>query len=266
MLRALVLLLALAAPAQANPWLREAGSTYLLVQHEGSRDGWTSIYAEHGLREGLTIGVEVGGHLGRAADAIRLGYEATRPDGRARLFARIPLLGAGRTGPLAPWRASLDLGVGTDFEESEAVIVSGPPMAHGAFGPPLGQEASWPPGGAWTEEVAVYGAPALRGSVGLSLGRGFASPLGGGWVAGDVGLALSEVAETRTTLGLVAGVRPTGWLSLELAVHGEAEGDYEGIKLAPTVGLRRGGTQLRLGAVLERDVPAEARIGVALEF
>lgn len=65
-----VLLIACAAPALAGPWLRAEDATFLSYSIEtdfenGISDGsgfYGSLYAEHGLTNRLTLGLEAGGH------------------------------------------------------------------------------------------------------------------------------------------------------------------------------------------------------------
>lgn len=74
MLRTLILLLLLAGPCPAGPWLREAGTTYLSHSvtledpgDSGRAVGYGTLYLEHGLRPYLTVGLDAGtDELGQA--------------------------------------------------------------------------------------------------------------------------------------------------------------------------------------------------------
>lgn len=63
-------LIASVAPALAGPWMRAEGETFLSYSIEtdfenGISDGsgfYGSLYAEHGLTSGLTLGLDAGGH------------------------------------------------------------------------------------------------------------------------------------------------------------------------------------------------------------
>lgn len=68
MLRLIFLLLLMAGPLQAGPWLREKGAGFLsfsTIQKKAERLtdplAYMSLYAEYGLRESLTLGLDLGG-------------------------------------------------------------------------------------------------------------------------------------------------------------------------------------------------------------
>ena len=66
-LGALLLALALPAPAAAGAWLKEKGAKYLAFSLDGGAgDAWTGLYAEWGVADALTIGLAAG--RSRSAD------------------------------------------------------------------------------------------------------------------------------------------------------------------------------------------------------
>ena len=60
LLGALLLALALPAPAAAGAWLKERGEIYLAFSLDGATDVWTGIYAEWGLTDSMTLGLAAG--------------------------------------------------------------------------------------------------------------------------------------------------------------------------------------------------------------
>ena len=60
LLGALLLALALPAPAAAGAWLKERGEIYLAFSLDGATDVWTGVYAEWGLTEAMTLGLAAG--------------------------------------------------------------------------------------------------------------------------------------------------------------------------------------------------------------
>ena len=116
MLRAVLLLILAPGLCAAGPWLREEGSTYLSFSAELSgrlgTDAWISVYAEHGLSERLTVGLDAGGrHDGRAA--------------RALVFARLPIVAEG------DWRVASQIGIGATLDDDETVATVRPGLSVG---------------------------------------------------------------------------------------------------------------------------------------
>lgn len=86
----------LGVQAQAGPWPRAKGETFLSVSVEAPLDqgaGLISLYAEHGWTDSLTLGLDLGGHRGDMQKAV--------------VFARLPF-GQAPGG----MRLALDMGVG----------------------------------------------------------------------------------------------------------------------------------------------------------
>ncbi len=82
-LGALLLALALPAPAAAGAWLKEKGAKYLAFSIDGGTDdAWTGLYAEWGVTEALTIGLAAGrgGSSGRAFAFVRRAVPAALAD------------------------------------------------------------------------------------------------------------------------------------------------------------------------------------------
>lgn len=183
--RRLLLLAALAAgPAEAGPWLRDEGATYLSFGFEAPQDGdsWASLYAEHGLRERLTLGVIAG-------------RSAARQEGEALVFARRPV-----GGTEGPWRAAVELGFGARFDEGGRTA---PALRIGAsIG--RGFETRWGPGWAALDASATA---AMR-----------ATALGvGDW------RDLEPVAKLEATLGVRPTQDSAATLQLFYSQEGEDE-------------------------------------------
>ncbi|WP_145107593.1 hypothetical protein [Cereibacter sediminicola] len=55
-------LLCAAAPAASGPWAREKGGVFLTLsqQQDGAGDSWTGLWAEYGLTERITLGLDAG--------------------------------------------------------------------------------------------------------------------------------------------------------------------------------------------------------------
>ena len=110
--------------AAAGPWTREPGETFSLVSlryltnefstddADAYRQPTASIYAEHGIREAITIGVEAEGSLGLKSDG------SMGNAGLARAFARARLW-TGEKGEIISFEASL----GTQAELDSAPFV-----------------------------------------------------------------------------------------------------------------------------------------------
>ena len=108
--------LVLSLPAQAGPWLREEGGTYLSFTAEiaeyDETEGWLSVYGERGVRPGLTLGLDAGGrHDGTSAKAL--------------VFARLPIVGKG------DWRVAAHLGGGAWLDGGEVTPVLRPGLSVG---------------------------------------------------------------------------------------------------------------------------------------
>jgi len=96
------LVLWLAAQAQAGPWPRAKGETFLSVSVETPLDqgrGLVSLYAEHGWTDRLTLGLDLGGHRGDMQKTL--------------VFARLPF-GQAPGG----MRLALDMGLGVVRDRS----------------------------------------------------------------------------------------------------------------------------------------------------
>ncbi len=68
MMRLLLCLLMLSTPAQAGPWLRDKGSGFISwhvtgedPEQSGAARVYTGIFAEYGMRDDLTLGLDLGG-------------------------------------------------------------------------------------------------------------------------------------------------------------------------------------------------------------
>lgn len=225
----LVLSLLLAAPAAAGPWPRAEGESYAFAGHEGGRDGWTGVYAEHGLPRALTLGLDLGGHAG----GLMLGDPTMPLDGRARAFLRVPVLSdpgrrAARAPWAAPWLAAVEVALGADLEED--------------------------------------GDASLRYGAGLAVGRPLETRLGPGWTTLDLRAMLGGGRRARLNAGGVVGIRPTGRLAVEMALFAEREGATSWT-LAPTLqyGFGRLGAA-RVGLSLKDDGRALLRLGWARRF
>jgi hypothetical protein len=113
MLRLCALLVCLAATAQAGPWPRAAGETFVdggveIPLRDG--DGYAGLYAEYGLQPRLTIGLDLGGDRADMTKALA--------------FLRVPL--GAETGP---WRRALEIGAG--LAEDRAALRPGISLGRG---------------------------------------------------------------------------------------------------------------------------------------
>lgn len=115
-----VLLVASVAPALAGPWMRTEGETFLSYSIEtdfenGISDGsgfYGSLYAEHGLTRGLTLGLDAGGHEDDMSKAIAfLRWPIGATDRSTRIVPEFGLGMARETFALRP-----GLSVGRGFE------------------------------------------------------------------------------------------------------------------------------------------------------
>ncbi|MGK7754553.1 MULTISPECIES: hypothetical protein [unclassified Roseovarius] len=118
-----VLLIATAAPALAGPWLRGEDKTFLSYSIEtdlenGISDGsgfYGSLYAEHGLTNRLTLGLDAGAHDQDMSKAIAfLRWPIGAADRRTRIAAEFGLGMARETFALRP-----GIGVGRGVEIGE---------------------------------------------------------------------------------------------------------------------------------------------------
>lgn len=238
-MRFLGLLLLLPTLAHGGAWPRAQGETYTLLQAlaETGEDAWIAFYAEHGLSDRLTFGIDVGAHVGAMAVpdpedlANGLGPEG---EGRARAFLRMPVT-LPYVDPDGPWRFSVEGSLGADIHPADA---EHPVPRH-----------------------------ALRAGLGFSVGRGLDTRWGGGWLNADlrhdrrlsrslsdrlIAAPASVVGpDTRTTVAATVGLRPAPGHAVEMGFHMEREDDD---------------TAYALGPAWQRDVGrfGAARVGVAV--
>lgn len=153
-----------ASSADAGAWLREKGKGFAsLSTSVRSTDGLlgyeTSIYADYGLRERLSVGLDINENLGNA--------------GHALLFVRLPIGGTDR-----PARIATELAIGGHHSSGQWHGMYKLSMAWGR-----GFDHKWL-GSGWMTAEAAYerrlGSPApiykLDANMGLSAG-GWARPL-----------------------------------------------------------------------------------------
>lgn len=114
---AVVLVLGLASGAVAGAWLREAGAVFLDMSGEvtepdeyGLYGMDARLYAEYGLTERLTLGVDAGHDMLRVSKAIAFLRMPLRPKARQTKLA--VELGAGRVGEISALRPGLSVGRG----------------------------------------------------------------------------------------------------------------------------------------------------------
>ncbi|MEI4484561.1 hypothetical protein V8J36_00020 [Frigidibacter sp. MR17.14] len=110
-----------ADPAAAGPWPRDKGATFLSFGQERSSLGdWTSLYAEYGLTEGLTLGLDAGRSDSGDGIAILFLQSALGPQtGRHRFTASLGIGASrseGRSTPMmqgaGSWGMGFDTGLG----------------------------------------------------------------------------------------------------------------------------------------------------------
>lgn len=126
---ALVIVLAGAQQAQSGAWPREKGSGFAansLTATEG-KDYTGSLYAEYGLTDRLTLGLDV------TAEIDALGVIT----GDGTLFLRVPL-----SAPDAPNKWAMHLGLGARYEELEFLPSAEVALAWGR-GIQWGQRYGW---------------------------------------------------------------------------------------------------------------------------
>lgn len=99
----LAMMMVLCGAAQAGPWLRAEGETFLSFSMEMpesfSVEPYASFYLEHGLRDDVTLGFDLGGHQGDLYKAI--------------LFARMPI-----TRWESKYLMAWELGIGTRADKT----------------------------------------------------------------------------------------------------------------------------------------------------
>lgn len=226
----LLALCLLPGPAAAGPWPREAGQIYVLTSHQGGGDGWSGLYAEYGGPRNLTFGLDLGGHVVGLAELRRVGFTDRDVDGRVRAFVRVPvpLPGGQDDSWRAPWLAAIELSIGRDFEEDGETID--------------------------------------RFGVGMSVGRGFSTRFGDGWTTVDLATSFASEGDTRSSFGLVVGLKPRERLAVEFAIFGEYE-DVIDFGIGPTVQYDFGKLgQGRVGAAYRSDGDAALTVGWSRSF
>ena len=122
MLRLLVLLIVLAAQVHAGPWPREKGKAFLSFSSQvegpnefGLYDSFATLYAEYGLTDTLTLGIDLGGSATQMTKAVAF---ARLPIGRADNKTKLAIeLGLGQVGGDNALRPGLSLGRGITVGE-----------------------------------------------------------------------------------------------------------------------------------------------------
>jgi hypothetical protein len=223
-MRALLFLLLLwPLPAQAGPWPRPQGDTYVMLGAEsgddergGVRGGWSSLYLERGGPWRLTLGLDGG------ARPARRGARWAHDDARWRAFVRVPL-----DDGTGDWRFAAEAGSGVDLTLERPI-----PRLH--LGLSAGRGFSTGMGGGWiVGEARVAWAESASERWNVSLKAGLkplprdaveiglhAERSGGGdlfatfgptWqrslterLSGRIGLSVTERGRGRISLGLVA--------------------------------------------------------------
>lgn len=233
---ALLLLVCLTAPgALAGPWPRGKGETFLsfAVEYSDSRD-YGGLYAEHGLTENLTLGLDLGTTSSDAQKAIA--------------FARWPI---GETA--GPLRMSVQFGIG--YAERwrtppfKLVIKGGGPL------PPLPAPR-----------------PKMRPVVqtGLSVGRGLELLGHNGWVTLDTSAEIDEDLASHFAADATLGLRGRkGHMVIVQLQTGATDAGDTWAKLAPSYVLELSASQhLEMGLVagLAGDNDIAARLGLWQKF
>jgi len=233
---ALLILFCLTAPgALAGPWPRAKGEAFLsfAIEYSDRRD-YGSLYAEYGLTENLTLGLDLGATTSDAKKAIA--------------FARWPV--GDNAGPL---HMAVQLGVG--YAERwrtppfKLVVKGGGPL------PPL-------PG------PRPKMRPVLQ--TGFSVGRGLKLLGHNGWITLDTRAEMDEAFASHyaadATLGLTA---PKGHMLIMQLQTGATDTGESWAKLAPSYVLELSDTQhLEMGLVagLAGDTDVAARLGLWQRF
>ena len=233
---ALLILFCLTAPsAWAGPWPRGEGETFLSFAAEYSDSGdYGSLYAEYGLTETLTLGLDLGATSSDAKKAIA--------------FVRWPV--GDTAGPL---RMAVQLGVG--YAERwrtppfKLVVKGGGPL------PPL-------PG------PRPQMRPVLQ--TGFSIGRGLEILGQKGWVTLDTRAEMDDAFTSHyaadATLGLTY---PKGHMLILQVQTGATDAGETWAKLAPSYVLELSDTQhLEMGFVagVAGDTDIAARLGLWQRF
>ncbi|WP_373489480.1 hypothetical protein [Blastomonas sp.] len=128
--------LALAPPAVAGPWLREKGRTFTStsVTLNHFQDAASSTYIEHGLREDMTVGADIGVFRNTTAG----------PSGTATIFLRRPW---GNRDGQSLW--AYELGAGASWD---GAVIS----PHAKTGVTWGRGITFRDKGGWTTVDASY--------------------------------------------------------------------------------------------------------------
>lgn len=103
----LALILAiLPAAASAGAWPRAPGETFVVLS-VGTGGEWSGVYAERGVRRGLTFGLEIGGTA--EWNDLSGSYDG---EGRLVAFLRRSIFAARDR----PWKFSAEIGIGVDLD------------------------------------------------------------------------------------------------------------------------------------------------------
>jgi hypothetical protein len=237
MLRALALLiLCLTAPsALAGPWPRGEGESFLsfALEYSDSRD-YAGLYAEYGLTEKLTLGLDIGGTSSAAKKAIAFArWPVGNPQGRLRMAAQLGL-GYGERWRTPPFTL---------------VITGGGPL------PPL-------PG------PRPKMRPVLQ--TGFSLGRGLKLMGHDGWITLDTRAEMDDAFTSHyaadATIGLTV---PKGHKLIVQVQTGATDTGNSWAKLAPAYVLKlsdRRHLEMGLVAGMAGDSDIAARLGLWQNF
>ncbi|CTQ49070.1 hypothetical protein [Jannaschia donghaensis] len=234
---AAVLLCLLPTLAGAGPWVRDKGQIYALLSHGGGGDGWTGLYVEYGGPRRLTFGLDAGGHVVGLSELARTGFTDRDVDGRVRSFVRIPVPlpgGPAAAGVFAPWLAAVELSLGRDFNSDEN-------------------------GDGMVDTVDRFG-------IGGTVGHGFSTRFGDGWTTLDIAASFPSKGETRTSLGLVVGIKPFDRVAVDIALYAEREDDTD-YSVGPTVQYDFGTVASgRLGVAYTSDGDIDVTVGISRSF
>lgn len=117
MLRILAFLLVMAGQADAGAWPREKGEQFLshsvVSDVRGSAGDYTTLYAEYGTTERVTLGIDLGKfdtRVDKAVGFVRLPLAA--PDDQSRMAVE---LGLGQADGRFVWRPGISLGRGLNL-------------------------------------------------------------------------------------------------------------------------------------------------------
>ncbi|MDR9395000.1 MAG: hypothetical protein RI571_11925 [Roseovarius sp.] len=122
MFRAVVLLILMTVQAQAGPWPRDKGETFLSFSVEAEQpdafgyiNHFMTLYGEHGLTDRLTGGIDIGGRsTGLSKAVVFLRYPVTPPEHRLKIAAEI---GLGRAAGHRALRPAISVGRGFKLGE-----------------------------------------------------------------------------------------------------------------------------------------------------